>query len=75
MFLIIFQGYSFIAPSVLFGNNAISEEIFAVNASGVNRPGDASLIYASMFEVRNASWDRQFPSLKIYLILSNYSLL
>jgi len=55
MFLIIFQGYSFIAPSVLFGNNAISEEIFAVNASGVNRPGDASLIYASMFEVRNAS--------------------
>ncbi|XP_066911024.1 ribosomal protein S6 kinase alpha-5-like [Clytia hemisphaerica] len=54
----IFQGYSFIAPSVLFGNNAIADDIFAANASGVNRPGNASLIYTSMFET--SSFHKQY---------------
>ena len=47
-----FQGYSFIAPSVLFGKkNAITDDIFAEKLE-IDRPGEASLVYASLFEVR-----------------------
>ena len=47
-----FKGYSFIAPSVLFGKkNAITDDIFTEKFE-IDRPGEASLVYASLFEVR-----------------------
>ena len=49
--LFIFKGYSFIAPSVLFSKNAIADELLSEECTATNRPGEVTLIYASLFEV------------------------
>lgn len=55
----VFRGYSFVAPSVIFGNNTIADDIFSSDTDNYqNRPGNASLIYASLFE--SSSFHKQY---------------
>lgn len=43
--VILFQGYSYVAPSVLFTNNVISKEIFCDPQLTDKKPSLANLIY------------------------------
>lgn len=48
---LLFQGYSFIAPSILFNKNAVMGD-FVEAQIGADRPGSASVRHSAMVKVR-----------------------
>lgn len=65
-YFLLLQGYSFVAPSVLFSRNVISDDIFDLFPE---RP-DISKLLAAKFKVKlnvlNINMYRQFVTLRIY---------
>ena len=44
------QGYSFVAPSIIFGENEFTKRLVA-NKPGEHRPAPGAVDYAALFEV------------------------
>lgn len=54
-----FQGYSFIAPSILFDKNAVMGD-FVESQVGADRPGSASVQRSAMLEVQIWTYEAKF---------------
>ena len=48
--LFAFQGYSYVAPSIIFSDNTVSNDLLKIDNS--NQPLDIHIRYASHFKVR-----------------------
>ena len=49
------QGYSFVAPSIIFGENEFTKRLVA-NKPNEHRPAPGAVDYAALFEVNVFRW-------------------
>lgn len=49
------QGYSFVAPSIIFGENEFTKRLVA-NKPNEHRPAPGAVDYAALFEVNVFLW-------------------
>eukprot|EP00794_Sanderia_malayensis_P019939 gene19939-21892_t len=67
----VFRGYSFVAPSVIFGNNTIADDILSPG-NAQDKPRDASLAYTSLFD--NSSFHKEYALLDEQLGEGSFSI-